>query len=89
MKQGEKEVINYFMEMTTLWQELHLNFDNEWECSSNSACYKKKLETESSRFLLGLTTTWMMFADVFLVDDIYLPHMKSSQKCYVKSNDVK
>ncbi|KAJ0089486.1 hypothetical protein Patl1_13519 [Pistacia atlantica] len=30
MKQGEKKVTIYYMEMTSLWQELDLSFEEEW-----------------------------------------------------------
>lgn len=55
MKQGEKEITNYFIEMMAFWQELNLSFNNEWECVNDSAPYKKKLETERVfEFLVGL-----------------------------------
>ncbi|XP_022853402.1 uncharacterized protein LOC111374875, partial [Olea europaea var. sylvestris] len=35
-KQGEREVTDYFLEMTQLWQELYLSLEEEWECTSDS-----------------------------------------------------
>ena len=49
MKQREREVTNYYMEMATLWQELDLSSEEEWECPGDSVCYKKRLENESLR----------------------------------------
>lgn len=47
MKQGEKEVTDYFMKMIALWEELDLYFDDKWECAGESAQYRKKLRQKS------------------------------------------
>lgn len=53
-KQGEREVTDYYMEMKTLWQELNMSFEEEWECTKDSVRYKKKLENERVfEFLAG------------------------------------
>ena len=55
MKQGEREVTDYYMEMLNLWQELDLSFDEEWECTNDSVRYRRKLENERVfEFLAGL-----------------------------------
>lgn len=41
-KQGERNVRDYYSEMTFLWQELDLNSEEDWECSKDSVKYKKK-----------------------------------------------
>lgn len=43
------------MEMVSLWQELDLSLEEEWECMDDSVRYKKKLENERVfKFLAGL-----------------------------------
>ena len=55
MKQEEREVTNYYMEMLNLWQELDLSTEEEWECTGDSVRYKQKLENEQVfEFLAGL-----------------------------------
>lgn len=55
MKQGEREVTEYYIEMKSLWQELDLSFGETWECSGDSVKYKKRLEDERVfEFLAGL-----------------------------------
>ena len=55
MKQGEKEVTDYYMEMLALWQELDLSSEEEWRCSEDSALFKKRQEKERVfEFLTGL-----------------------------------
>ncbi|XP_057952074.1 uncharacterized protein LOC131146466 [Malania oleifera] len=57
MRQGERDVTKYFMEMTHLWQELDLSIEEEWECSGDSTRYKKRLENERVfEFLAGLNS---------------------------------
>ena len=55
MKQGEGEVTDYYMEMATLWKELDMSFEEEWECLRDTIRYKKRLENERVfEFLAGL-----------------------------------
>ncbi|KAL2497494.1 Bifunctional aspartokinase/homoserine dehydrogenase 1 [Abeliophyllum distichum] len=54
LKQREREVTNYYMDMCNLWQELDLSSEEDWECSADSAKYKKRLEIESF-LVLGWT----------------------------------
>ena len=49
MKQRDREVTDYCMEMATLWQELDLSSEEEWECPRDSVCYKRRLKNESLR----------------------------------------
>lgn len=46
MEQENREVTDYYMKMTFLWQELDLSFKEEWDCSRDNARYKKKLENK-------------------------------------------
>ena len=42
------------MKMETLWQELDLSFEEEWECLGDSVRYKKRLENgRVFEFLVG------------------------------------
>lgn len=66
MKQGEREVTDYYMEMMSLWQELDLSTEEEWECAPDSVRYKKK------SFLRGSAMTWTMFKGECLVDALCL-----------------
>lgn len=53
-KQGEREVTDYYLEITGLWQEL-LSSEEEWTCAEDSIWYKKRLENERVHdFLVGL-----------------------------------
>lgn len=45
-KQLEREVTDYYLEMTNLWQELDLSLDEEWDCPGYSILYKKRVENE-------------------------------------------
>ncbi|CAL5365181.1 unnamed protein product [Camellia sinensis] len=55
MKQGEREVTDYYMEMLALWQELDLSNEEEWRCSEDNALFKKRQEKERVfEFLAGL-----------------------------------
>ena len=46
MKQGDREVTEYYTEMSGLWQDLDLNCKEEWECTGDNVCFKKKMENE-------------------------------------------
>ena len=46
MKQGDQEVTEYYTEMSGLWQDLDLNCKEEWECTGDNVCFKKKMENE-------------------------------------------
>ncbi|RVW51120.1 hypothetical protein CK203_078125 [Vitis vinifera] len=55
MKQGDREVTEYYTEMLGLWQELDLSCKEEWECTGDSVRFKKKMENERVfEFLAGL-----------------------------------
>ncbi|KAJ9696860.1 hypothetical protein PVL29_008861 [Vitis rotundifolia] len=55
MKQGDREVTEYYTEMLGLWQDLDLSCEEEWECTGDSVCFKKKMENERVfEFLAGL-----------------------------------
>lgn len=50
-----REVTEYFLEMTHLWQELDLSLEEEWDCTGDSVRYKKRVENERVfEFLAGL-----------------------------------
>lgn len=54
-KPGERDVTDHFLEMTSLWQELDLSNEEDWECSKDSEKYKKRLENDRVyEFLVGL-----------------------------------
>ncbi|KZV19589.1 hypothetical protein F511_13475, partial [Dorcoceras hygrometricum] len=54
-KQGEKNVIEYYNEMRTLWQELDLCYEDDWECKNDNIKYHKRMETDRVFvFLAGL-----------------------------------
>ena len=46
MKQGDREVTYYNIEMKASWQELDILTEETWECSEDSVKYTKKLEDE-------------------------------------------
>ena len=55
MKQGDREVTEYYTEMLGFWQDLDLNYEEEWECTGDSVRFKKKMENERVfKFLAGL-----------------------------------
>ena len=55
MKQGDREVTEYYTDMLGLWQDLDLNCEEEWECTGDSVRFKKKMENERVfKFLAGL-----------------------------------
>ena len=52
-KQGDPEVMIYYNEMLTLWQELDLCYDDEWDCPSDSVRYMKWMEYDRVYVLLA------------------------------------
>lgn len=55
LKQGDREVTEYYMEMVALWQELDLSTEEDWDCPGDCVRYRKKLENERVfEFLAGL-----------------------------------
>ena len=44
MKQEEREVTDYYTKMKSLWQELDLSYEEEWEYSGDSEIQKKARE---------------------------------------------
>ena len=55
MKQGDREVTEYYTDMLGLWQDLDLNCEEEWECTGDNVRFKKKMENERVfEFLVGL-----------------------------------
>lgn len=54
-KQGSRDVTNYYNDIVSLWQELDLCYDDDWECSADSVKHKKREENEHVySFLAGL-----------------------------------
>ncbi|RVX00452.1 hypothetical protein CK203_024639 [Vitis vinifera] len=57
--QGDRDVMEYYNGMLTLWQELDLCYDDQWECTSDSARHMKREENDRVYvFLLDLTKNW-------------------------------
>ncbi|RVW33675.1 hypothetical protein CK203_037224 [Vitis vinifera] len=46
MKQGDREVMEYYIEMLGLWQDLDFSCEEEWEGMRDNVCFKKKMENE-------------------------------------------
>ena len=46
MKQGDREVTEYYTEMLGLWQELDFSRKEEWERTGDNVRFKKKMENE-------------------------------------------
>ncbi|RVW18846.1 Retrovirus-related Pol polyprotein from transposon RE1 [Vitis vinifera] len=54
-RQGDREVTTYYNQMVTLWQELDLCYEDEWDCPNDSVRHKKKEENDRVYvFLAGL-----------------------------------
>ena len=47
--------MEYYTEMLGLWQDLDLNYEEEWECTGDSVRFKKKMENEIGNSPLYLT----------------------------------
>ena len=47
--------MEYYTKMVGLWQDLDLNYKEEWECTGDSVHFKKKMENEISNSPLYLT----------------------------------
>ena len=47
--------MEYYTKMLGLWQDLDLNYKEEWECTGDSVHFKKKMENEISNSPLYLT----------------------------------
>ena len=45
-RHGDRDVTTYYNEMVTLWQELDLCYEDEWDCSTNNVQYKKREEND-------------------------------------------
>ena len=55
MKQGDREVTEYYTKMLGLWQDLDLICEEEWECTGDNVSLKKKIENKRVfEFLAGL-----------------------------------
>ena len=81
MKQEEREVTDYYTEMKSLWQELDLSYEEEWECSGDSVRYRKRLENERVfEFLAGLNQELDEVRGRILGRKRGLPSVKFSQK---------
>ena len=46
MKQGSRDVTYYYTEILSLWQELDLSTEQEWDCAGDSVRFKRRLEDE-------------------------------------------
>ena len=54
-KQRDRDVTFYYNELVTLWQELDLCYEDEWDCQKDSVRHKKKEENDRVYvFLAGL-----------------------------------
>ena len=54
-KQGDRDVTSYYNELVTLWQELDLCYEDEWDYQKDSVRYKKREENDRVYvFLAGL-----------------------------------
>ena len=54
-RQGDREVTTYYNQMVTLWQELDLCYEDEWDCPNDSVRHKKREENDRVYvFLAGL-----------------------------------
>lgn len=54
MKQENREVTKYYIEMVGFWQELDLSYEEQWEGTNDSVRYMKKSESERTKnFLLA------------------------------------
>ena len=54
MKQGDREVTEYYTEMLGLWQDLDLNCEEERECTGDSVRFKKMENKRVFQFLARL-----------------------------------
>ena len=54
MKQGDREVTEYYTEILGLWQDLDLSCEEEWECTGDSVRFKKMENERVFEFLAGL-----------------------------------
>ena len=60
-------MMEYYNGMLTLWQELDLCYDDQWECTSDSARHMKREENDRVYvFLLDLTKNWTRLGDELL-----------------------
>ena len=54
LRQGEKEVTEYYIEMKSLWQELDLSYNEEWECPRDAVRHQKRQDNDRVyQFLAG------------------------------------
>ena len=54
-RQGNRDVTTHYNEIVTLWQELDLFYEDEWDCPTDNVRYKKREENERVYvFLAGL-----------------------------------
>nr|XP_027078684.1 uncharacterized protein LOC113701961 [Coffea arabica] len=54
-RQEDRDVTTYYNQMVTLWQELDLCYEDEWDCRADSVRYKKREENDRVYvFLAGL-----------------------------------
>ena len=54
LKQRDRDVTEYYNGILTLWQELDLCYDDQWDCTSDKTREERKM-TEHMFFLLDLT----------------------------------
>ncbi|XP_054821301.1 uncharacterized protein LOC129320121 [Prosopis cineraria] len=55
IKQGERDLTEFWLELVSVWQEIDLNIETEWSCPSDAARYKRLIEDERVfQFLAGL-----------------------------------
>ena len=54
-RQRDRDVTTYYNEMVTLWRELDLCYEEEWDCPTDSVRHKKREEHDRVYvFLVGL-----------------------------------
>ena len=55
-KEGDQQVTDYYNEMIALWQELDLCYDEEWDCTKDSATHLRRKENGEWR-MTGCTSS--------------------------------
>ncbi|KAI9095344.1 hypothetical protein K1719_026378 [Acacia pycnantha] len=56
LEQGEREVIDYWVELADIWQKIDLNtVEEKWACDHDAAIYRKRVDDyKVFQFLAGL-----------------------------------
>lgn len=81
MRQSKKDVIEYYIEMVNLYQELDSYSMENWVCKEYSTRYKLKLKGRKClSFLQDLTTSFMRSEVGYLVGDLF----RLPEKCLLR-----